>query len=391
MGENKATAAMAEGLITSEALENWRDRVGLKLRIGNIFNQTVSYEALRNFVNGVGDSNPLYRDEDYAKRTRYRRLIAPPSWLYSVFPTWVLQGLPGVHAFHSGNNWTFYKPIFVGDTIRPECIFTGFDVKPSSFAGKLVMEYQRANFYNQRDELVASTKAWLVRAERAAARGKGKYVGIQLPHPWKEDELKKVDEEVLNEQIQGDNPRYWEDVEVGDELPPVVKGPFGLTDIIAFCVGAAPVQIAAHGVQLQLYRKHPAWGFRDPVTHAWEPIYGVHYNRAAASSAGLPYPYDIGAQRQCWLINLLTNWVGDEGWLKSNYAEYRKFVYHSDVVWLKGEVIKNYIDENGEHCVDIETSGVNQRGEDTILGHSTVILPSREKGTWPVERRLSIK
>ena len=391
MGENKATAAMAEGLITSEALENWRDRVGLKLRIGNIFNQTVSYEALRNFVNGVGDSNPLYRDEDYAKRTRYRRLIAPPSWLYSVFPTWVLQGLPGVHAFHSGNNWTFYKPIFVGDTIRPECIFTGFDVKPSSFAGKLVMEYQRANFYNQRDELVASTKAWLVRAERAAARGKGKYVGIQLPHPWKEDELKKVDEEVLNEQIQGDNPRYWEDVEVGDELPPVVKGPFGLTDIIAFCVGAAPVQIAAHGVQLQLYRKHPAWGFRDPVTHAWEPIYGVHYNRAAASSAGLPYPYDIGAQRQCWLINLLTNWVGDEGWLKSNYAEYRKFVYHSDVVWLKGEVIKKYIDENGEHCVDIETSGVNQRGEDTILGHSTVILPSRENGTWPVERRLSIK
>ncbi len=391
MGENKATEAMAEGIITSEALENWRDRVGLKLRIGNIFNQTVSYEALRNFVNGVGDSNPLYRDEDYAKRTRYSRLIAPPSWLYSVFPTWVLQGLPGVHAFHSGNDWTFYKPMFVGDTIRPECIFTGFDVKPSGFAGKLVMEYQRANFYNQRDELVASTKVWLVRAERAAARGKGKYASIQLPHPWKEDELKKVDEEVLNEQIRGDNPRYWEDVEVGDELPPVVKGPFGLTDIIAFCVGAAPVQIAAHGVQLQLYRKHPAWGFRDPVTHAWEPIYGVHYNRAAASSAGLPYPYDVGAQRQCWLFNLLTNWVGDEGWIKSNYAEYRKFVYHSDVVWFKGEVIKKYIDENGEHCVDIETSGVNQRGEDTIPGHSTVVLPSREKGTWPVERRLSIK
>ena len=375
----KQVAEVSEGSITPEALEEWKDRIGLKFRVGNVFNQSLSYEAIRNYVNGIGDSNPLFRDKEYASKTSYGRLVAPPNWLYSVFPTWVLQGLPGVHAFHSGNDWKFHKPMFLGDTITPECTFTGFDVKGSQFAGKTVFEYQRSNFYNQNGELVAETDLWLVRAERRTARKTGKYHRIQLPHPWTEEELAKVEEETLAEEIRGSAVRYWEDVEVNEELKPVVKGPFGLTDIISYCVGAAPVQIAAHGVQLRLYRSHPAWAFRDPLTYALEPVYSVHYNKPAAEAAGLPYPYDVGAQRQSWLINLLTNWMGDEGWLKTNYAEYRKFVYHSDVVWLKGKVVKKYVDQDGECCVDVQTSALNQRGEETMPGISTIALPSREK------------
>jgi acyl dehydratase len=385
---DKKVAEVSESTITPDALEQWQDRIGTKLRIGNTFNGYVSYEAIRNYVNGIGDVNPLYRDEEYAKKTSYKRLVAPPNWLYSVFPTWVLQGLPGIHAFHSGNDWKFHKPIYIGDTITPECIFTGFDVKGSQFAGKTVFEYQKANFYNQHGDLVAETDLWLVRAERSTARKTGKYHHIELPHPWTDEEATRVDDEVLKEEVRGSKVRYWEDVKIGEELKPVIKGIFGLTDMIAYCVGAAPVQIAAHGVQLRLYRAHPAWGFRDPGTYAWEPVYSVHYNKSAAEAVGLPFPYDVGAQRQGWLINLLTNWMGDEGWLKKNYAEYRKFVYLSDAVWFNGKVIKKYIDEDGEYCVDIKTSSVNQRGEDTMPGISTVALPSRDKQEWPLKRRL---
>ena len=249
---SKSPAALSEGFITRETLEEWKERIGIKLRIGNIFNQLASREAIRNYALGIGDINPLWQNEDHARKTVYKRIIASPGWYYSVFPTWVLQGLPGVHAFHSGNDWTFHKPVFVGDTITPECIFTGFDVKSSKFAGKMVREYQQANFYNQRKELVASTDLWLVRAERAAARKTGKYTDLQLPHPWKEQELKKIDEDILAEQIRGKDTRYWEDVKVGEELTPVVKGPFGLTDMIAYCVGAAPVQIMAHHASLEM-------------------------------------------------------------------------------------------------------------------------------------------
>jgi len=381
-------SVLAEAELTNEVLEEYKDRVGLELRVSNVFNQTVSYEAIRNYVNGIGDSNPLYRDRDYAKKTRYGDLVAPPNWLYSVFPTYVVEGLPGLHAWHSGNDWEFYRPIYMNDYIIPKSTIIGFDIVRTEFAGKSLWRYQKAEFINQRKELVARAYSWSLRAERKTTRKAGKYSELKLPHPWTEEEILKIEEETLDEKIRGSDPRFWEDVEVGEELPPVIKGPFGLTDMIAYCVGATPVTLAAHGVQLRNYRKHPAWAFRDPETHALEPVYGVHYNNLAAQSAGLPLPYTAGVQNQSWLINLLTNWIGDEGWIKRNYAEYRKFVYFSDVVRLKGQVVKKYMDENGEPCVDVRCGGINQRGEDVIPSFATIILPSQEKGIWPLANRL---
>ncbi len=382
-----AEARMQEGLITEEALEAFRHRVGTRLRIHNIFNELASKDAIRKFVDGIGDQNPLWRDESYAKKTRYGAIVAPPSWLYSVFPSWVLQGLPGVHGLHLRNDWEFYKPVFLGDRITPECVFTGFDVKPSRFAGKMVIESQEARYYNQNGELVAKVKACGLRVERHMAREIGMYRNLQMPYPWKDEELHKIEEEILNEEIRGSRTRYWEEVEVGEELPPMVKGPLGLTDVIAFCIGAAPVPIKAHALSLHQYYKHPAWAFRDPNTFALEPIYSVHYNKAAANAAGLPYPYDVGIQRQSWLIQLLTNWMGDAGWLKRNYAKYRRFVFLSDVIWLRGKITKKYIDEKGECCVDVKTTAINQRGEETMPGRSTVILPSKERASWPLGGR----
>ena len=160
---------------------------------------------------------------------------------------------------------------------------------------------------------------------------------------------------------------------------------------MAYCVGAAPIQLAAHGVQLRTYKKHPAWAFRDPTNGAWEPVYAVHYLPAAAKGVGAMYAYDAGIQRNCWMVNLFTNWMGDEGWLKSCSSQYRQFVYISDAVWFRGKVTKKYVDENGEYCVDIEAHGINQRGDDTIPTTATIILPSREHETSPVEKRLPAK
>ena len=389
-------AQLAEAVLDDDTVTAWQERIGLGLRVGNVFNQNVSYEAIRNFSNGIGDTNPLYNDEEHARGTDYEALIASPAWTASVFPHWVLQGLPGLHADHSASDWEFLRPIYVNDKITPKCYFIGYDVKTSKFAGKTAFEYQKFEYWNQRDELVSRGHNMLVRYERQTARGKseegeGKYDHIQIPHPWNEEDLKKVDNDILAEEVRGAEARYWEDVNVGDELKPVVKGPFGMTDMVAYCVGAAPVQLAAHAVQLRQYKSHPAWGFRDPVTHAWEPVYGVHYSVAAALGVGARYAYDVGVQRHCWLVNLLTNWMGNEGWLKSCNAQYRQFVYHSDAVWMKGKVTKKYLDENGEHCVDIETHGINQRGDDTMPAEATVILPSKEAGTGPVGKRLPPK
>jgi acyl dehydratase len=381
-------AMLAEGHITDQALETFRSRVGTKLRIQHQFNELASEDAIRKFADGIGDPNPLWRDEAYARSSVYGTIAAPPSWLNSVLPTWVLQGLPGVHALHSSTEWEFYLPVLLNDTIKVECFLTGCRVVASKFAGRAVLERQESRYYNQRAELVARARPAAFRVERGAARDSGRYSQIVLPHPWTEKELQEIEADVLNEIIRGPEKRYFEDAEVGEYLLPVTKGPLGISDIIAYCIGASPAPIRAHGMALRHFREHPAWAFRDPDTSAMEPVYSVHYNRAAANASGLPYPYDAAVQRHCWLMHLLTNWMGDAGWLKKSYAKFSGVVYLSDVVRIRGVVTRKYEDENGECCVDIKTTAINQRGEDVMPGRSTVILPSREKKEAPVGRRL---
>jgi acyl dehydratase len=381
---------MTEGVFTDELIEEMRQKVGVKLRIDNVIvNEEVTKRAMIRFADGIGDLNTLYRDEEYAKKTRYGKLTASPSFVVSVLGSQQF-GWRGLAGFHSGSEFEFHKPILIGDKITPEEIYEGFEgPKPSKFAEKMVIDYVRNKYTNQRGELVSDVLLWIIRTERRRAREKGKYKQIQLPHPWTEEELMKVEEEVLAEEIRGSTPRYWEDVEVGEELKPVVKGPLGATDMVAMISGGIiPFKLGAHGVALREYRRKPAWAFRDPDSYALEPIFAVHYNKRAANAMGLPLCYDLGIQRHCWQITLLTNWIGDDGWLKRCRAEYRRFVYYSDVIWVKGKVTKKYFDENGEPCVDIETRGVNQREEELMPGDATVILPSREKGYWPLDKRL---
>ena len=387
MEKETRPAQVEEGRITPEALAELKSRVGTKFRTGPQGNELACKETIVNFCKGVGDLNPLYNDEEYGKKTRYRCLVAPPSWLYST-AAGVQQGLRGVHGFHSGDDWEFYKPVVMGDRIRCDQVLAGVEEKPSEFAGRMVLEYHDKLYCNQKDELVAKAKGWIIRTERKAARKKGKYLQIQLPHPWTDEELREIENEIMSEEIRGSQVRYWEDVQIGEALPPVIKGPLGLTDEIAFCAGCGSYYLIAHRAALSGYRQHPAWAFRDPDSHSLEPIFAVHYNLRAALAAGVPYPYAWGRQMQCWQIHLLTNWMGDEGWLKTSYCEYRHFVYLSDVVWIRGKVTGKSIDNNKEYCVDIETSGFNHRGENTMPGRVTVILPSREAGTWPVAVRL---
>ncbi len=256
MAEEKG---LVEGLITEEGLKQLRGLDGTKLRINPMYlnNDLASKKAIRAFANGLGDINPLWRDEDYARNSRYGTIVAPPSWTYSLFGAGIMHGLPGVHSFHAGDDWEFYKPILLGDVTTPEAIARGYEELPSRFAARMLKQYQERQYYNQRGELVAKALRWNMRTERQSAREKGKYSNIQLPHPWTESELKNVEDEVLAEVIRGSEVRCWEDVNVGDELPQLVKGPHSLEAEIAWHAGTVNF-LAAGGVSLRQERLgHP--------------------------------------------------------------------------------------------------------------------------------------
>ena len=380
-----------EARMTEEMLAEVRKLIGTRLRIANsINNEEATRLSILKFADGIGDTNPLWRDPEYAEKTRYGTIVAPPSWVFSVF-SGVQYSFRGVGGFHSASNIEFYLPVLRNDTITAEMICTDIvGPNPSVFAEKTVLE-RNDNFYtNQRGELVTKVGWDVTHFDRAKARQKGKYHHIELPHPWTEEELKRVEKEVLAEERSGADTPCWDDVEIGRDLKPLVKGPVTMTDEIAFLIGGgAPIpRLAANAAAIQLYRRHPNWAFRDPVSCALEPIYAVHYNREAARAQGLPYQYDVGFQRNAWQIQLLTNFAGDEGWVKQSSCEFRRFVYFSDVVWLRGKITEKFVDDANECCVKIETTATNQRGEEVMPGEAIVALPSKVHGYSALDRRL---
>lgn len=374
---------LEKGKLTDEGLKDLRSRIGSYFSVGSAASE-VPEDSIRHFAIGVvGDTNPLWNDQEYARKTKWGGLIAPPSYLYAVvYPTGMRAGgLAGVHAYHSGNNWEWYKQVRMGDFIRGTYQLKDVTEKQSKFAGRILIVSAEIVYFNQLDEVVAKTIGWSIRAERGASQKKGKYGGIRV-HKYSDQEIEAINQMYENEVIRGATPRYWEDVNVGDEIPPVVKGPFSPTDMIACFSGMGGgggggwgIGVA-HGVKIKQLRKHPGFSFRDPETGALGTIAEVHTMTDVARGAAVPYAYDIGTQRNSWLIHALTNWMGDDGFLKKLNASYRRFNVYGDTQFAKGKVTKKYI-QNGEHLVDVEVWCENQRGEVTAPGEGTIVLPSK--------------
>jgi acyl dehydratase len=377
------------GVLDAESVAKHRARIGRQFKATGL-NEEATKDTIRHFADGIGDPNPLWRNEEYAKKTRIGTITAPPSFLFSVFVGVVQQGLAGVHAFHSGSDWEFYRPMLRGDSFRVECTFSGLDEKSTDFADTWLVEHYDSKYYNQKGQLVAINRPTQIRATRSGMKKSGKYTRLQLPHPWTEEEALNIEDQGLAEEIRGASPRFWEDVKVGEELPPLVKGPISMTDEIAWLAGGATQPFQANSVAYALYRKISGWAFFHPITHAHEIIESVHIDPQAAATTGLPYPYDFGAQRHSWLMQSVTHWMGDDGFLKRSHARYSRFLYLSDAVWVKGKVLRKYIDGDGDFCVDIESTAINQRNENALHpALCTVALPSREKNVWPLERRIT--
>jgi acyl dehydratase len=371
---------LARGTFTDAMLADMRALIGTPLRTeACLNNEDATRLAILRFCEGIGDDNPLWTDPEYAARSPHGTLIAPPSFIFACLGS-VQVGWPGLGGFHAETTIDFHAPIRLGDKIAVQVTFDGFDGPiESRFGGRRIKDYLRQEYCNQHGELVARFICSRMRFERSEMQKRAPSRAVEVPHSWTAEEIAAIEADVLAEKPRGADPRYWEDVEVGDEIDVVTKGPIGLTDEIAFiAAGAAPIpRLSAHGVALRRYRRHPKWAFRDPDTHALEPVYSVHYNDYAARLQGAQAAYDVGIQRTSWQIHSLTNWMGDAGALKSVTGQYRSHVYLSDVVRLGGRVDAKDVDAAGDHVVKLTTWARNQRGQECMPGTAVIRLPRR--------------
>lgn len=376
--ETTIGAAPEEGRITDEAIAAARHMIGLQLRPEGPYLQDATVDTIRNFSNGIGDLNPLYRDPEYARTSRHGGVVAHP--MFPMAYGWIGRtrwGLPGVHGFYVGNEWELYRHIRPGDRISAIERVVGVEEKPSKFSGRLVLQYVEALYANQRGEVVARALGTCTRHERRAARETGKYKDI-LPYEYTDAEFEAIQDAVLTEddRITGSSVLYWEDVRVGQELPPIARGPLSLMDTMGFLVGCGRGH--THGVLLKGAVKHPGHFFRNPEAGGGVEYTGIgHHRESTAKDVGVPGTYDYGPQRSSWMATLVTNWIGDAGFLKYIKTDMRRFNTMGDTTWCKGRVAEKR--KTDTHAlVDLEIWAENQRGETNTLGAATVILPSRD-------------
>ncbi len=362
--------------ISQEAIDSAKAMIGMRLRTEQ-FTRDASLGALINFANGIGDANPLFRDQEYSANSKYGSVIGHPCAPYmrhwSGRTRW---GLPGVHGFFAGNDWEFFRVLRPGDSVN--CVERVLDVqeKESRYSAKLVIQFVETIYSNQRDELLARVVGWCTRHQRRAAREQGKYADVPKRHQYTDEELEAIDQQVLNETPRGGLTRYWEDTQVGEELEPILRGPLSLQDVSAFLVGTG--RSSAHGVLLREAMRHPGHFFRNPEAGGGLEYTGIgHMRDSVAEAVGVPGAYDYGPQRVSWMGTLMTNWMGDDAFLKRLRVECRRFNVYGDTQWCKGRVARKYVHDDIP-LVDVEIWAENQRGEVTAPGYATVMLPSRD-------------
>ena len=371
-------SAPAEGKITDEAIAEARKMIGLQLRPEGPYLQDATADTIRNFCNGIGDLNPLYRDEEHGRLSRQGSIVAHP--MFPMAFGWVGRtrwGLPGVHGFYAGNDWELYRHVRPGDRITAIERVVGVEVKESQFSGRLVLQYVEATYSNQRGELVARALGTCTRHERKAARDAGKYADIKT-YEYTAEEFAKLDETIIleDEKIHGTAIRYWEDVQEGEELPEIVRGPLSLMDTMGFLVGCGRGH--THGIVFKAAVKHPGHFFRNPEAGGGIEYTGIgHHRESVAKEVGVPGTYDYGPQRSAWMATMVTNWMGDAAFLKRIRTQMRRFNTMGDSTWARGTVSRKY-EKDGFALVDIEIRGENQRGELTTPGLATVMLPARD-------------
>ena len=146
---------------------------------------------------------------------------------------------------------------------------------------------------------------------------------------------------------------FWEDVEVGTEIPPYSKA-VTLMELNRFA------------------------GANDEFVL-------IHMDRDYAQNvAGLPDIIVMGNLKYAYLSNMMNKWIGESGTLKRLSAQFRGVdipglaLSTEPTMFCKGRVTKKYV-QNDNHYVECEVWVENKEGQVTTPGSALVILPNRSK------------
>ena len=343
-------------------------------------NEWVTTDLIRHFADAIGDKNHLWRDGNYAIRTRWAGIIAPPTFLECIAPTFTQDKRdlpPGARPLPAGAKRQWFQVMRPGDRIHVVEQFLGVEEKIKEDKPYcLFYDNNRRTYINQREEIVAIVDCPLIMPvfhhfedQKAALSQSDK------KHGYTQEELDEIHRSYEEEKPRGSDTLFWEDVTVVDELDRIMAGPLSGADGAAFVLAIG--YLGAFGINWEIIKEDFSWHHIDPETHEYILASEIHFNDIAGKIRGGSRSFGFGAQMEGVMSRLITNWMGDDGFMKRFDAMTRRPWYFGDTITVKGNVTNKYV-EKDEHMVELEARCENQEGIINETGIFTVRLISRK-------------
>lgn len=138
--------------------------------------------ALRYFALAVGDHNPLYTDQEFARAHGYPDVIAPPTLIcetnqYTALPadsdgyaghSWHLE-VPGTRLVRGGNSYVFHGPVLPSDVVTATWRITELTERTSSRGRDMLVVTSVAEYTNTAGKLLATNTETLIYTALEAA------------------------------------------------------------------------------------------------------------------------------------------------------------------------------------------------------------------------------
>ena len=138
---------------------------------------------------------------------------------------------------------------------------------------------------------------------------------------------------------------YYEDVNVGDELPAWSRQ----TDFMN-------------------WNRYAAVNDEFVYIHMDDEA-----GKAALNEQGA---FGMGNLRYTYILNALRDWVGDEAEIRECGVQFRAINQKNDILTVQGKVTDKKV-EDGENRVYLDINVVNQKGDGTCPAHAILVLPNR--------------
>lgn len=363
--------------------------------------ESAEYSAIACYTRTLGDKNPLYTDLDYAIDTRYAMLIAPPTFLtvmkYPMCEGTLFDGPYPLAGFEAAFDWEWSDVVRMNDGFATEHVLKDVYEKPSD-KGRTVYLVSECKYLNKLSrELVATcrgTYAAIARAEsitdipEAIKEGFSKQpITDRKVYCYSDEEVERLSKEILDVVRRGNKTLYWEDAKVGDKLPQVAKGPLNTAALLGYHgINFSAQAFPAFGVAFRKWLKTPGYLLTNPLTGwPYDTQMTAHGDPNLSGTRGMPYTFAMGSLKAGFCIHLLSNWMGDDGFIRRLSVDVLEPYIYGDALWIKGRVVDKYKEKLGGTlygAVDVKIEAVNQLGQNVAPGTATVYLPSISR---PVE------